>query len=157
MSFDKYIDKVLEHEGGYVNDATDLGGETKYGITKRFYPHLDIKNLTKEQAKEIYYRDYWLKNHCDKLPENIQYLHFDTAINMGSKRAAIFLQKSIGTVKVDGRIGNKTLSEAFRSDLKRYIQERVYYYTSICKSRPEQLKFINGWLNRVIDIIFETL
>ena len=155
MSFDKYIDKVLEHEGGYVNDPTDLGGETKYGITKRFYPHLDIKNLTKEQAKEIYYQDYWLKNHCDKLPENIQYLHFDTAINMGSKRAAIFLQKSIGTVKVDGKIGNKTLSEAFRSDLKLYIKERVYYYTSICKSRSEQLKFINGWLNRVIDIIFE--
>ena len=57
-SFEEIINKVLEHEGGYVNDPTDLGGETKYGITKRFYPDLDIKNLTKEEAKQIYYNDY---------------------------------------------------------------------------------------------------
>ena len=49
--FDEIIDHVLEHEGGYVNDPKDLGGETKYGITKRFYPDVDIKNLTKEDAK----------------------------------------------------------------------------------------------------------
>ena len=48
MNFNKIIEKVLEHEGGYVNDPTDLGGETKYGITKRFYPDVDIKNLTKD-------------------------------------------------------------------------------------------------------------
>ena len=59
MSFNKIIEKVLEHEGGYVNDPKDLGGETKYGITKRFYPDVDIKNLTKEQAKTIYHTDYW--------------------------------------------------------------------------------------------------
>ena len=53
-NFNEIIEKVLEHEGGYVNDPTDLGGETKYGITKRFYPNVDIKNLTIEQAKEIY-------------------------------------------------------------------------------------------------------
>ena len=51
--FNEIIEKVLEHEGGYVNDPKDLGGETKYGITKRFYPDIDIKNLTIEQAKEI--------------------------------------------------------------------------------------------------------
>ena len=50
------IEKVLKHEGGYVNDPTDLGGETNFGITKRFYPDVDIKNLTKEQAVEIYKR-----------------------------------------------------------------------------------------------------
>ena len=51
--FNEIIEKVLEHEGGYVNDPKDLGGETKYGITKRFYPDIDIKNLTIEQAKDI--------------------------------------------------------------------------------------------------------
>lgn len=153
--FEKYIEKVLKHEGGYVFDKDDLGGETKYGITKRFYPNLDIKNLTVEQAKEIYYKDYWLKNFCDKLPENLQYVHFDTSINMGGSRAAKFLQKSIGGIVVDGNIGANTLKNVFRADLKRYIKERVYYYNSICKSRPEQLKFINGWQGRVIDVIFE--
>ena len=152
MSFDKYIDKVLEHEGGYVNDPTDLGGETKYGITKRFYPELSIKDLTKQQAKEIYYRDYWLKNRCNELPDYIQYIYFDTCINMGAKRAVIFLQQSIKTVKVDGIVGDKTIAESFRSDLSVFIKKRVAYYTSICKSKPEQLKFINGCLNRVIDV-----
>ena len=57
MDFNKIIEKVLKHEGGYVNDPTDLGGETNYGITKRFYPDVDIKNLTEEQAKEIYKKE----------------------------------------------------------------------------------------------------
>ena len=51
--FDDIIDIVIKHEGGYVNDPTDLGGETKYGITKRFYPDVDIKNLTEEEAKLV--------------------------------------------------------------------------------------------------------
>ena len=57
--FDDIIDKVLGHEGGYSNDSKDLGGETNWGITKRFYPQLDIKNLTKEEPKEIYYNHYY--------------------------------------------------------------------------------------------------
>ena len=57
--FLKAFEKVLRHEGGYVNDPLDLGGETKYGISKRSYPHLDIKNLTLDQAKQIYFRDFW--------------------------------------------------------------------------------------------------
>ena len=46
-SYEEIIEQVLHHEGGYVNDPTDLGGETNFGITKRFYPDVDIKNLTK--------------------------------------------------------------------------------------------------------------
>ena len=55
-TFNEIIEKVLEHEGGYVNDPHDAGGETNYGIAKRWYPNVDIKNLTKEQAKKIYKR-----------------------------------------------------------------------------------------------------
>ena len=58
-SFDLAIPIVLENEGGYVNDPADPGGETKYGISKRSYPALDIKNLTVEQATAIYLRDFW--------------------------------------------------------------------------------------------------
>ena len=61
-SFDEIIKHVLEHEGGYVNDPKDLGGETKYGITKRFYPDIDIKNLTIEEAKEIYKKDVTIQS-----------------------------------------------------------------------------------------------
>ena len=56
-TFDEIIDLTLEHEGGYVHDPSDLGGETNFGIAKRFYPDVDIKNLTKEGAKEIYKKD----------------------------------------------------------------------------------------------------
>ena len=48
------IPRVITNEGGYVNDPDDPGGETKYGISKRSYPALDIKNLTVEQATAIY-------------------------------------------------------------------------------------------------------
>ena len=73
-TFNEIIEVVLEHEGGYVNDPTDLGGETNFGITKRFYPDVDIKNLTKEGAKEIYKRDYWDKNRIEEVPQELEAL-----------------------------------------------------------------------------------
>ena len=69
--FDDIIEITLHHEGGYVHDPTDLGGETNFGIAKRFYPDVDIKNLTKEGAKEIYKKDYWDKNKVDDLPDDL--------------------------------------------------------------------------------------
>ena len=60
--FDEIIEVVLEHEGGYVNDPKDPGGETNFGIAKRSHPDVDIKNLTKESAKEIYKEVYWDNN-----------------------------------------------------------------------------------------------
>ena len=61
ISFDEIIGITLHHEGGYVHDPKDLGGETNFGIAKRFYPDVDIKNLTEDEAKEIYKKDYWVK------------------------------------------------------------------------------------------------
>ena len=66
-TFDEIIEITLHHEGGYVHDPKDLGGETNFGIAKRFYPDVDIKNLTKEGAKDIYKKDYWDKNKVDEL------------------------------------------------------------------------------------------
>ena len=78
--FDEIIEGVLKHEGGYVNDPTDLGGETNFGITKRFYPDVDIKNLTEEGAKEIYKKDYWDKNKVDDLPDDLKHIYFDMCV-----------------------------------------------------------------------------
>ena len=94
MNFSKIIEKVLEHEGGYVNDPNDLGGETNYGITKRFYPDVDIKNLTRNQAKDIYKRDYWDKNRVESLPENLWHIFFDMCVNMGRGTAVKILQRA---------------------------------------------------------------
>jgi len=62
VNFDEIIEVVLHHEGGYVNDPKDPGGETNFGIAKRSHPDVDIKNLTKDGAKEIYKEHYWDKN-----------------------------------------------------------------------------------------------
>tara|TARA_R100000657_G_C4591809_1_gene50458 strand:- start:11 stop:262 length:252 start_codon:yes stop_codon:yes gene_type:complete len=83
MRFEDCIDKVLEHEGGYVNDPNDLGGETNFGVSKKAYPGLDIKNLTRDEAKEIYRKDYWERYKIEKMPEGLRYIYFDMVLNMG--------------------------------------------------------------------------
>jgi lysozyme family protein len=86
----KLWDAVIAHtllvEGGYVNHPNDPGGETKYGITKRSYPNLDIKNLTRDEAIEIYHRDFWLRVPSD-LPDGLRWMVFDAAVQHGPSRA----------------------------------------------------------------------
>ena len=90
--FDEIIEVVLEHEGGYVNDPKDPGGETNYGIAKRSHPDVDIKNLTKEGAKEIYKEVYWDKNKVESLPEELWHIYFDMCVNQGKSRAVKIIQ-----------------------------------------------------------------
>lgn len=97
-SWDVSVGFVLQMEGGYVNDPNDPGGETNYGISKRSYPNLDIKNLTVDQAKEIYYKDFWLPARCDKLSAPLALVVLDAAVNMGLGAAASLLQ---GTTSLD--------------------------------------------------------
>ena len=114
MTFDQIINDVLEHEGGYVNDPLDLGGETKYGITKRWYPEVDIKNLSTNDAVNIYYNDYWKPSKAEDLPGDIRKTYFDMCVNMGQKQAVKVLQDAINSQKrtkllVDGYIGPQTI------------------------------------------------
>ena len=82
--FDAAFGVIVGVEGGYVNDAKDPGGETKYGISKRRYPNEDIKNLTLDRAKFLYQRDYWGAHKCDDMPWEQALLVFDAAVNGGS-------------------------------------------------------------------------
>ena len=93
--FDDIIEVVLEHEGGYVNDPNDPGGETNYGIAKRSHPDVDIKNLTKEGAKEIYKEVYWDKNKVESLPEELWHIYFDMCVNQGKSRAVKIIQRAV--------------------------------------------------------------
>jgi lysozyme family protein len=83
MDFTTAINRTLGVEGGYVNDPNDPGGETKFGISKRAYPDVDIKNLTREQAVAIYKRDFWDRAHIDAMPALLQYQALDFAVNSG--------------------------------------------------------------------------
>lgn len=153
MEFDDIIEKVLQHEGGYVNDKDDLGGETNYGITKRFYPHLDIKNLTREQAKEIYYKDYWIPSKASKLPEDLRYAYFDCVVNTGQYRAVKILQQACNNkntfeIKEDGKIGAATISACKKLEADRFISYRILFYSLLISDNPTQEKFWYGWYKR---------
>ena len=107
LVFDAAFPILIAHEGGYVNDVRDPGGETKYGISKRAYPNEDIPNLTLDRAKELYFRDYWAKAGCDLCPPALAVVVFDAAVNNGVDRAVRLLQEGLG-VTADGIIGNQT-------------------------------------------------
>lgn len=104
MTFDVVFDRVLGHEGGYVNDPNDPGGETQWGISKRSYPHINIKELTRDGAKEIYRRDFWDRLGADGLPDGVAFQLFDFAVNSGIGTAIRYLQRAIG-VADDGYWG----------------------------------------------------
>jgi lysozyme family protein len=152
-NFLKEVYKVLKSEGGYVNDVSDSGGETKYGICKRSYPKCDIKNLTKYDAIEIYYRDFWEKNKIGKLPLSIRGAVFSAGINMGMRRALRLLQTLV-RVSADGVIGKKTLFNILHYDgnlKKGFLNMWEDYYERLCVRFPKNKKFLNGWLNRVAE------
>jgi len=155
-SFKEIIEKVLEHEGGYVNDPKDLGGETKYGITKRFYPDIDIKNLTIEQATEIYKKDYWDKNKVESLPQNLWHIYFDMCVNMGKRTAVKVLQRAAvnkgKNIEVDGGLGPMTIGALKGVELDRVRAFRVKYYVDLITAKPEQEKFYLGWFRRATEV-----
>ena len=155
-TFDEIIEKVLEHEGGCVNDPKDLGGETKYGITKRFYPDIDIKELTIDGAKAIYKKDYWDRNKCDKLPPQLRHIYFDMCVNMGKRTAVKVLQRAAVNkgkdIEVDGGLGPMTLNAISKVEIDRVRAFRVKYYVDLITAKPEQEKFFLGWFRRALEV-----
>ena len=154
--FDEIIDITLEHEGGYVHDPKDLGGETNYGIAKRFYPDVDIKNLTKDQAKDIYKKDYWNKNKVDEMPDDLKHIYFDMCVNQGKGRAVKILQKAANAkgknLKVDGGLGPKTIGAMEGVELDRVRAYRVKYYADLVTRKPDLEKFYFGWFRRALEV-----
>lgn len=148
MSFDRAIKFVLDREGGLVNDPNDPGGITKYGISKRAYPSLDIASLTREDAIAIYRRDYWSACKCDQLPPAVACVVFDAAVNQGTHAATIALQNALG-IKADGVIGQQTLAQAKALDGKELVGEliarRMVAYGSIANFSRYGL----GWSRRL--------
>lgn len=149
------LEFVLRHEGGLANDAADRGGLTKFGISQRAYPHLDIANLTVEQAIEIYARDYWRPIQADQLPFPIALAVFDTAVNSGVKTAVGMLQELINAT-ADGVIGPQTLAALAHHQpgalAQQYCWARMRFLVGIVKRNLSQVRFLAGWTNRVSEL-----
>ena len=155
-TFDEIIEVVLEHEGGYVNDPHDAGGETNFGIAKKFNPDVDIKNLTKEGAKEIYYEKYWKPSKADKVPDQLKHIYFDMVVNFGKRGAVKVLQQAAVAkghkIAVDGGIGPNTLKAIKNVETDRVRAYRVLKFANIVIKKPTQEKFWLGWFRRAIGV-----
>ncbi len=111
QNFPAVMTEVFKHEGGYVNDPRDAGGETNFGISKRAHPDVNIKTLTKATARTLYKRDYWHKIRGGQFPDGFDLVLMDASVNSGNSRGAKWMQGALG-VKKDGKIGPQTIAAA---------------------------------------------
>ena len=130
---------VFEKEGGFVDDPDDQ--RTNLGVTQDAYnaynksigePLKDVKNITKGEAIQLYYKDYWLASGCNKLSKTnpaLAELHFDSYVMHNPPTANDFLQKSGGNID-------------------KYIDARIEHHKDEVKKKPNKAKFLPGWLNR---------
>lgn len=146
--FDEIIDRVLSHEGGYVNNPRDPGGETQWGISKRSYPTVNIRALTRQGAVDIYRRDFWQRVQGDRLPRAVAFQALDAAVNHGIGNAVRWLQRAAG-VADDGIIGPRTIAAVAAQDpadlVLLFNAERLEFYAKLGTFDT----FGKGWTRRV--------
>src|SRR5690349_3155881 len=153
-NFDRALDFVLAREGGYSNDPYDPGGETKYGICKRFHQELDIKNLTIKQAAEIYRKEYWDPMDCDQLPYWAALAVFDSAVNMGRNHAITCLAKTAkmeGTTKLTTELARVIRLMEPEDGLADYLSYRLIRYAAL----PGWQRYGRGWSKRCAYLAME--
>jgi lysozyme family protein len=145
---------VLLKEGGarVTDDPDDPGGLTKYGISQRAYPRLDIRNLTEAQASSVYRADYWTPAGCADVPGSIGIMLFDIAVNQGRGTAAKLLQEAAGLVP-DGKIGPRTLAAVTRKHPRDMLEEftvrRLMHYATTRNFD----KYGLGWNRRAVECL----
>jgi lysozyme family protein len=148
--FNRCIDLILAEEGGYVHHPNDPGGETKFGISQRAYPHLDIARLTLADVVALYQRDYWTPMRGDAFPDPLALLLFDSAVNQGPKTAIRLLQKAL-TLNEDGLPGPLTIHAAQKAPpeiLGHFCAERALRY----EFHRNEEHFGRGWYRRLFKL-----
>lgn len=154
--WDKAIQFVLtiEKSDTVENDPNDPGGTTKYGISQRSYPHIDIPTLTIDQAKMLYRRDFWEPCGCDELPSAFAIATFDCAVNQGMGPAKRLLQIALD-IEVDGVIGPKTIAAAFKAEpwiVKKLLALRLSEYFKLMTAKPNLQRYATNWCYRVVSL-----
>lgn len=152
LTFQQIFDRLIGHEGGYVNDPRDPGGETNWGVTKRTamangYTG-NMRTMTRQQAYEIYRRAFWLRYNCEQMPDAVAYQFFDAAVNHGFGNASRMLQRAVGVLD-DGIIGKYSLEAINHNPISDTLMvlngERLNFYTRLKNFD----RFGKGWVNRV--------
>jgi len=154
-NFNKCLEMVLVHEGGYVNNKNDRGGMTNLSVTRRVYEdwvdrpvsEQEMRDLTPEDVAPIYRKNYADRIHFDSLPSGLDWACLDWAINSGASRPAKAIQRAVGAT-ADGVIGPKTLQLVAEKDPKFIID---YVYTvrqAFYKGLDDFKHFGRGWSRR---------
>lgn len=147
-NFNACLAVTLKHEGGYVNDPHDPGGETNLGISKRSYPKEDIHGMTRKRAAAIYRRDFWDAVNGDDLPAGLDLVAFDAAVNSGVMRGSKWVQQALG-VKADGRIGPVSLAAAHRADVATVVQDAISRRFDFLRGLRTWPRYKRGWTARL--------
>ena len=167
-AFNLSFENVIGVEGGYTQDPEDTGNwtggrkgvgklnGTRYGVSAASYPSLDIKSITLDDAKAIYYRDYWQVINGDAFPFSISNALFDCAVNSGCSSATKLLQRSLGVVS-DGKIGKQTIAAAQAKDqtelLIDFLTARAVFYARLAKFEL----YGKGWMKRLFIVHQQSL
>jgi lysozyme family protein len=157
-------------DGAMTNDPDDPGGLTKWGISQRAFPRVHIPSLTRTQAAELYRLNYWDLVEGDELPRVVAFVVFDYAVNSGVARASRALQRAVGA-KIDGDIGPQTIRRTMLQSRTRHhgyeashaadvvarkiLEYRSDFLTALATKNPRRLKYIKGWMRRVLACAFE--
>lgn len=168
------LQKTLAHEGGYVHDPIDAGGETYKGISRKAHPNwkgwncidnyktqpdfpktLDENIELQNQIEQFYLKNFWKRLKADKIEkQRIADSIFDFAINAGIK-TSVRLAQTIINAETDGIIGPKTLEKLNNFDPQHFLSAftlaKISHYLAIVKKRPANQKFLNGWFTRALE------
>jgi len=159
--------QMIKHEGGFTDDPRDLGnrlpdgrpGSTNLGVTQRAWEayigrqvtHEEMKALTPDQVNPFYKAKYWDAVRADDLPDGVDYVVFDMAVNSGPYRAGITLQQAVGVFQ-DGAIGPKTIAAAQAIDPEKLVEDFCVRRLEFMQSLPSWADFGKGWSRRVDEV-----
>ena len=157
-NFEKSLELVLQHEGGYTNHPSDPGGRTNLGVTQRVWENYvghkvdekEMRSLTKELVAPLYRKEYWDAVHGDQLPSGADYLAFDFAVNAGAFRCIKTIQRALN-ITADGIIGPVTLKSIQGANAEDFITDFTHAKEVFYRGLSTFNIFGKGWLNRVAD------
>lgn len=146
-------------EGGRSNRAADHGGDTKYGISSKYHPDVDLDRLDRPGAIAIYWTDYWTTIHGDQLPPAVALATFDWAVNSGCPAAVKGLQRALQPYykgEIDGKVGPQTIEALLHADpygiVEEMCEERMTARRDQVKRDPGQAANLHGWCVRIMKV-----
>lgn len=156
--FEVCLQRVLKHEGGYVNHPRDPGGETNFGITRATATAHgytgEMRSIPMDTVHSIYRHGFWNAVRADELPWGLDYIVFDAAVNHGPRTAVMQLQNAVRAT-VDGVIGPRTVAAAQGVDPHAAIREVAARRAHLYGRLPTFSDFGLGWSRRLADVLFD--